>query len=171
MMKLKALFGASVLLAAVLVGTLVAPATSQLPPERVTLTFFDPSSIESRKKIDEKPDGFSPGDWELSRDKQLNPETCETAGQVVTQFVIVEKLGNENAYFKLNGDLLLDDGTISFQAAGKFSDFGSEGGFKFSVIGGTGAYKDATGEATIVEGTPMCDKNGETVTVDLLLQH
>lgn len=170
-MKLKALFGASALLAAVLVGTLVAPATSQLPPERVTLTFFDPNSVEFRKVIDEKPNGFSSGDWELAREKQLNPETCETAGQVVTQFVLVKKLGNENAYFRLNGDLLLDDGTISFQGAGKFSDFGSEGGFKFSVIGGTGAYKDATGEASIVERTPMCDQKGETVTLDLLLQH
>lgn len=171
MMKLKALFGASALLAVVLVGTLVAPATSQVPPGRVTLTFFDPRSTEFEKEIDEKPIGFSPGDWSVVREKQLNPETCETAGQLLLQFVFVEQTGKENGYARFNGDLLLPDGKISFQTSGKFSDFESEGGFKFSVIGGTGAYKDATGEGSLVEGTPMCDKKGDTLTFDLLLQH
>lgn len=171
MTKLKAFFGATVLLAAVLVGSLVTPATSQPELERVTMTFFDPRPTEFDKEIDEKPQGFSPGDWSVIREKQLDPETCEPAGNLLLHFVFVEQTGKENGWVRFNGDFVMDDGKISIQTAGKFSDFENEGGFKFSVIGGTGAYKDATGEGSVAEGTPMCDKKGDTVTLDLLLQH
>jgi hypothetical protein len=171
MTKVKALFGAGVLLASVLVATLVAPATSQVDPERVTLTFFDPRSTEHEKDIDEKPAGFSAGDWALIREKQLDPETCETAGQLILQFAFVEPTGKNDGYARFNGDLLLPDGKISIQSSGKFSEFENEGGFKFSVIGGTGAYRDATGEGSVTESTPMCEKKGDTITLDLLLQH
>ncbi len=171
MTKLRMLFGASGLLAALLIGTLVAPATSQVEPQRVTLTFFDPRPTEHAKSIDEKPKGFSPGDWEVAREKQLDPETCEAAGQLILQFTFVEQTGKEDGWARFNGDFVLDDGKISFQSAGKFSDFESEAGFTFSITGGTGAYKDATGQGSVSEGGTLCDKKGDTVTLDLLLQH
>lgn len=156
------------LTAGVIVGLVAGPATSQVDPQRTTITLFDPQATQHEKEIDEKPAGFSAGDWGVFREKQLDPETCETAGQVVGRFTFVESIGKDNGYFMVDGGLLLDDGKLTFQGTGKFSE---DTAFNIAVTGGTGPYKDASGEVTFADNATNCDKKGDLITIDLLLTH
>jgi hypothetical protein len=155
--------------AAVVLGSLV-PATSQQPPERTTLVFVDSLRTGFEKVINEGPPRFGPGDWNVFRDPQLNPDTCERAGVVQGRFTLIKRIGEQNGAFVVDGAALLPDGKITFYFAGEFSDFESEEGLTGAVTGGTGAYRDVRGQLTLTDGGRQCDQRVDVVTADLLLQ-
>lgn len=142
------------------------PATSQQPPQRQTLVVFDPNAVPFEKTIDERPKGFGPGDWSVAIERVLDPETCEKAGRIVVRFTFVKNAGNEDGHFIVDATYVRSDGKITAYGAGKFSEF--EGGQPlFAVTGGTGAFRDASGEVTFNEETEMCERRGVLTTFDL----
>ena len=148
-------------------GGMALPASSQGPGGRTTITIFDPNRTDYSKDVNVGRKGFSPGDWNVSIEKALDPETCEPAGRAVIRFTVVRLVGDNNADFIVDFTYLRSDGKITAYSAGRFSDF--ENGFAFPVTGGAGAYKDATGEVTIQENVELCDKKGATLTFDLAI--
>ena len=159
-------------LAASLIGLLGASAisvSSQVPPSRTTLTFFDPRKTDFQKFIDEDGKGFSPGDWSVFIENLKDPETCDPAGRIIGRFTTSKPVGQQDAFFLLDFGFRLPDGTITGYHAGKFSDFESATRNHLAVTGGTQPYKDASGEFTIDSGQEMCGTKGDLITVDLLL--
>jgi hypothetical protein len=155
---------------AAFVAGMALPATTQVPPERVTMTFFDANGDDKEKDIDVKPlKEFNAGDGAVIWTKAFDPETCEEAGSFSISFQVIRLVGKNNAWVRFGGATVLADGDINFDAVGTFTDF--ETGFAGAVTGGTGAYKDATGEFTVME-TPeeLCGKKGALITVDMLLE-
>ncbi len=146
-------------------------ASSQAPQERVTLTWFDPNATDWEKEIDETKQGFNPGDWVLIRDKFLDPETCEIAGRFLLRFTVMKFLGRQDANFLLDGGAILPDGKLTIYWPGRFGEFGGAGGEGAggAITGGTGAYRDASGQITTQEDVELCGKNGSTLTVSLVL--
>jgi hypothetical protein len=157
-------------LSGLIVGSAI-PVASQQPPERTTLTFFDPRRTDYDKFVNAGRRGFSPGDVLLFIEKLRDPETCDPAGRIIGKFTVSKLVGRQNAFFQLDFGFRLPDGTITGYHAGKFSDFESETRNRIAVTGGTDAYRDATGEFTIVPSEDkMCGSRGDLITVDLLLE-
>ena len=148
-------------------GAMALPATSQGPNERTTITVFDPNKTDYSKDIDQGKKGFSAGDWNVSVEKLFDPETCERDGNAIIRFVLVRSLGRNDGNFIVDFTHQRADGRITAYSAGRFSQF--EGGFAFPVTGGSGAYRDATGEVSLEEGVEACDKKGSMLTFDLAL--
>ena len=163
--------GASALVAGIVLGLIVGgmalPASSQGPKERTTIQVFDPNKVEFEKSIDEGRKGFSSGDWAVSVDKVLDPETCEPAGRAIIRFTFVRSLGRNNGEFIVDFTYKRPDGDIASYAAGRFSDFND--GATFPVTGGSEAYKDVSGEVLLEEDVEHCDKKGALLTFDLAL--
>lgn len=149
----------------VLVGTAV-PVGSQQPAERRTITLFDPAKTNYERFLNEGKQGLSPGDTVLFVENQLDTETCERAGQLVGNIMITKILKGENALFEGSFTLLLPDGKITAGGVARFSEFMNTEPI-FAVTGGTGAYRDASGEVTIQEGVELCGKAGDLTTIDL----
>jgi hypothetical protein len=150
-------------------GTLV-PAISQPPAQRVTMTWFDPNKTDFEKELNFGSKEFGPGDMGLVKDSMFDPETCEKAGTLLLRFQFVKPIGRNDGFFLDEGGLVLPDGKLAFALFGRFTEFESETGAAAAVTGGTGAYKDATGELLISEDHEMCDKKGALVTADLVLE-
>jgi hypothetical protein len=158
------------LLALVVTAALVVPATSQPPAERTTIAFFDPNATDFEKPLNFGKKAFGPGDMVLIKDTMFDPETCEKAGTLLMRVQVVKYAGRDDGFIIDDGGVLLPDGKLSFHLIGKFSEFGDEAGAAGAVIGGTGPYRDATGEVRITEDHRMCDKRGVLITADLLLE-
>ena len=166
MRRLASLMAAVVATSAVVLLGTVGPVGSQLPGERQTITLFDPRATEYERNFNEGKKGVSPGDVSLFIEKQLDPDTCEKAGQVVGRIQIVKLVGQENAIFTGDFTVTLDGGKITAAGAAKFSEFGGLDPL-FAVTGGTGIYKDASGEVSFQEGVELCGKKGELITIDI----
>lgn len=151
--------------AIVLVGGAL-PVVSQQPAERQTFTLFDPQATQFEKFINQGKRGISPGDVVLFVEKQLDPDTCEKAGKLVGRIQIVKNVGKQNALFQGSFTLLLSGGKITAGGAAKFSDFMSTDPI-FAVTGGTGTYRDASGEVTLTEDAEMCGEKGSLTTIDV----
>ncbi|MFP5298000.1 MAG: hypothetical protein ACLGHL_03305 [Actinomycetota bacterium] len=165
--RTKVIAGALTAAVTALVGGLALPASTQAPAERVTLTFFDANGDDFDKNIDVKPTGeFSPGDSAVIWSKLLDPETCERVGSFNLNFQFVKPIGKEDGWIRVHGAGVLDDGDVYFDLTGKFSDL--QAGLDGGVTGGSGAYKDVTGEILVNE-TRMCEKRGALITLDMLL--
>jgi hypothetical protein len=152
-----------------IVGSAI-PVASQQPAERTTLTFFDPRKTDYDKFVNEGRRGFSPGDVLLFIEKLKDPDTCDRAGKIIGKFTVSKLTGKEDAFYLLDYNFRLPNGTITGSNGGKFSDFESRARNHLPVTGGTETYKDATGEFTIVQSGKMCGSRGDLITVDLLLQ-
>lgn len=72
--------------------------------------------------------------------------------------------GRRNEQGSFNGGLLLDDGKIMVQFVSKFTEFEANGATG-AVSGGTGAYKDARGDVTLLEDFEACDMKGTLATI------
>lgn len=152
--------------AVVLVGS-AAPVVSQPPAERQTITLFDPRSTEFDRFLNEGKKGISPGDTILFIEKQLDPDTCEKAGQVIGRIQIIKPVGRENAIFSGGFTVTLDGGKITAAGAARFSEFES-GEPAFAVTGGTETYKDASGEVSFGEDrVDLCGTRGDLITIDV----
>ncbi len=157
--------GASLVLAA---GA-VMPAISQPPGQRTTLTWFDPNKTDFEKGLNLGGKGFA-GDMAVIKDSLFDPETCDKSATLLLRFQAVKAIGNDDGFFLTEGGLLLPDGKVIISLPGRFSEFGSEGGSAGAVTGGTGAYRDVTGEFHVVEDQQMCDRRGALVTADVVLE-
>jgi hypothetical protein len=170
MKKWKVPAAVSVIAIAALVTSMLTPATSQPPPQRTTLTFFDPRATDFEKEINEGARGFGAGDWAVIKDSLFDPATCEKVATAIARFTFIKSIGRRNGYFMFEGGVLLADGKITIHFPAKFSEFESPGGATGAVTGGTGAYKDARGDITVTAGGRMCDTRGDLIVVDLLMQ-
>ena len=110
-----------------------------------------------------------PGDFGTSKAKQLDPETCEEHGLVAGHYMYLAPAGKNDGYIAFTGGWLTDDGKITFEFVSKFTEFEADGSTG-AVTGGTGVYKDARGDITLVEKHEACGTKGTLATVDLLLQ-
>ena len=154
--------------AVVATGALV-PATSQPPEQRTTLTWFDPNKTDFEKSMNLGGKGFA-GDMSVIKDSMFDPETCEKAGTLLLRFQAVKAIGNDDGFFTADGQVLLPDGKVAISLAGRFTEFEAEGGAAGAVTGGTGAYRDVTGEFHVVEDQRMCEKRGAVITADVVLE-
>jgi hypothetical protein len=143
------------------------PAGSQQPEERGTITLFDPNKTNYEKIVDEGRNGFSPGDMILFVDAQFDPETCERRGTLIGRITISKFLRGENAWFVGDFTLNLPDGKLTAAAGAKFSEFAQTVDGVFAITGGTGAYRDASGEVRFQEDVTMCERNGTLTTIDI----
>lgn len=164
MRRLASLIAAVVATSAVVLLGTVGPVGSQLPAERQTITLFDPRATEYERNFNEGKKGFSPGDLSLFIEKQLDPDTCEKAGQVIGRIQVVKIVGQENAIFTGDFTVTLDGGKITAYGAARFSEFEQPG--IFAVTGGTETYKDASGEVSFAEAE-LCGKKGDLITIDI----
>ena len=167
MRKLAVLALAVVALSVVVMFGTAGPVVSQQPAERQTITMFDPKATTFDKFLNEGKRGISPGDTILFIENQLDPETCERMGQLVGRIQVVKSVGTRDALYDGQFSVNLDSGKIVAAAAAKFSEF--EGGEPvFAVTGGTGTYKDASGEVTFgPEKVDLCGTRGDLVTIDI----
>lgn len=169
MTKLRWFIGTWLLLTLMIVSViaLALPAGSQQPAERGTITLFDPNKTNYEKIVDEGRKGFSPGDTILFVDAQFDPETCERRGTLVGQIVISRILKQDNAWFIGEFTLRLPDGKVTAEAAARFSEFAQTEDGIFAVTGGTGTYRDASGEVKFQEDVTMCERKGTLTTIDI----
>lgn len=165
------------LLSVTLLGTVVVvatgalvPAISQPPEQRTTISWFDPRKTDFEKALNFGKKDFGPGDMAIIKDTLFDPETCERAGTLLLRFQIVRYVGENDGFFIDDGGALLPDGKLVFSLPGRFSEFTSEGGAAGAVTGGTGPYRDATGEIVVTEDHEMCDRRGTLITADLVLE-
>lgn len=154
--------------ATVLVGVVAFPVGSQQPPQRTTLTFFDPNKTNWEKVVDHGRKGGSAGDEVLFVEAQLDPDTCERVGRLVGHIAISKTVGSEDAWFIGDFTLVLADGKVTAAGAAKFSEFAQQERGVFVVTGGTGAYRDATGEVFFEEDVELCDRRGTLTRVDIV---
>ncbi|MDQ3953388.1 MAG: hypothetical protein M3279_10580 [Actinomycetota bacterium] len=147
----------------------VMPAISQPPEQRTTLTWFDPNKTDFEKGMNLGGKGFA-GDMSVIKDSMFDPETCDKVATLLLRFQGVKAAGRNDGFFLADGGLLLPDGKISIYLPGRFSDFEDEGGAAGAVTGGTGAYRDVTGEFHVVEDQQMCDRRGALITADVVLE-
>ena len=168
MHRSKTLIALALALSAGSLFALLGPAQSQAPGQRTTIQFFEPNRTAKEYELDLGRQGFTPGDGGTSKAPQFDPETCEKNGTVVGQFTYLAPAGKENGFFSFNGAALLPDGKLTFHFVSKFTDL--EEGATGAITGGTGPYKDARGDVTIVEDFEACDKKGALATADLILQ-
>ena len=153
----------------VVVTSGVMPAVSQPPEQRTTLTWFDPNKTDFEKSMNIGGKGFA-GDMAVIKDSMFDPETCEKSGILLLRFQAVKAIGDRDGFFLTEGGLLLPDGKLTIALPGRFSEFEAEGGAAGAVTGGTGPYRDVTGEFHVVEGQAMCDRKGALITADLVLE-
>ena len=166
MSRYKMLLGlAAGLSAVVLIGTAM-PVVSQQPAQRQTLTFFDPAKTNYERFINQGKRGISPGDLIMIIENQLDPETCEKVGRLVGRIQVIKVVGEEDAIFDGSFTVLLPDGKITGSGVARFREFTSTEPV-FAVTGGTGAYRDASGEVSFEENVSLCDKKGDLVTIDI----
>jgi hypothetical protein len=170
-MKRFIIAGALVSAVATLIALSVVPATSQVPAQRTTIELWDPNPTDFEKNVNEGGKGFSAGDWSVFKDTNFDPETCEPVATLLGRFQLVKSIGQEDGFATFDVELMLEDGKIFVTGGGRFSEFEAPEGAKFAIVGGTGAYKDATGEATLIEDQEMCEQKGASITLDLLLEH
>ncbi len=159
--------------ATALAGT---PAASQ-EPARTTLTFFDPDKGGFQRWVASNRRGFQrlvkrpparprAGDWSIFTDPVLDPATCKRVARNIGRSVIIKPLKGGDAVAMFEGGILLKEGKLTFRFPGKFSEYPA----KIAITGGTGAYKDASGEVTFTPGVKRCDRRGSLVVADLLLR-
>ena len=167
MVQLRRSIAMSLTLIALMVGVIALPAESQQSQERITITLFDPDKTTWEKVIDQGRANMSPGDTILYVDAQLDPDTCERSGTVVGRLAISKLLKQNVAWFI--GDFTIDlaDGKVVAEAAAKFTEFDQKESGVFAVTGGTGAYRDASGEVLFQEGVTMCGQEGSLTTIDV----
>jgi hypothetical protein len=152
------------------------PAMSQ-EPERTTLTLFDPAKggfqkfvVANRngfqRLVRRPPDRASAGDWSVFTDPFLDPQTCERVGRNIARSMVIKPLKGGDAVAMFDGGIVLKEGKLTFRLPGRFSEEPA----KIAITGGTGAYKDATGEVTFTPGVKRCDQRGSLAVADLLLR-
>jgi hypothetical protein len=142
------------------------PAGSQAPPERQTITLFDPRKTNYERFINEGREDLSPGDRILFVEKQFDPETCERVGKVTGHITIIKIKGRRNALFAGDFTVALAGGKIVAGAAATFTEFEGDNPV-FAVTGGTEAYRDASGEVSFQESPDLCGKKGDLITIDI----
>lgn len=113
--------------------------------------------------------GFA-GDMAVIKDSLFDPETCEKSATLLLRFQAVKEIGDRDGFFLTDGGLLLPDGKVTISIPGRFSEFEAEGGAAGAVTGGTGAYRDVTGEFHVAEDQQMCDRRGAVITADVVLE-
>lgn len=159
-------WGGVVAVAVVAIGVIVVPAGSQQPPERVTLTFFEPNKSGWERFVDVGRPSGSPGDQVLFIGAELDPETCERVGRLVGHITLSKPLP-EDGWFVGQFTLYLPDGKIIASGSAKFSEFAQQEKAVFAVTGGTEAYRDASGQVSFQEDVTLCDRKGSLTTVDI----
>ncbi len=156
------------LVGGVLIGGLET-ASSQAPPQRTTLTFFDPRTTQFEKELDLTRKGFNAGDMFVQKDVWFDPDTCERLATFLLRGQFIKSIGGRDGYIIFDGGVRLADGTINVHGPVKFSDFERPEPFA-AVIGGTEVYKDVSGDIDIEEAPDeLCGKRGEIITFDLAL--
>lgn len=169
MKKAALVFLATAVLGAVMTAATTLPAASQPPEERTTVAWFDPNRTDFEKRLNLGGRGEA-GDMAVVKDSMFDPETCEKEATILLRFQFVKPAGENDAFFLVDGGLLLSDGKLTISVPGRFSEFENETGAAGAVTGGTGAYRDATGEFFVVEDQELCGKKGALITADLVLQ-
>lgn len=156
-------------LTVLVLGAAAMPAISQPPEQRTTLSWFDPRKTDFEKGLNLGGKGFA-GDMAVIKDSMFDPETCEKAATLLLRFQAVKAIGDNDGYFLTDGGLLLPDGKLIISIPGKFTEFESETGAAGAVTGGTGAYRDVTGEIHVVEDQSLCERRGALITADIVLE-
>ncbi|HXF37429.1 MAG TPA: hypothetical protein VNO17_09645 [Actinomycetota bacterium] len=151
----------SALLAIVAVLAGLAPASAQVEVE-----VFDPEGPFERV-IDLGRPGFGIGDQVLEIHTLLDPADGDPVGRSFTRVTVLRVFhGGEDALIAVDSTYRLDEGDIVFSGVFRLSSLA--GGIRGAIHGGTGAYRDATGEA-VATAAEVAGREGVVVAFDLTL--
>lgn len=157
-----------VVAAAAVLGVVMSgvPVQSQQPAARQTITIFEPNKVSYERFINHGKRDLSWGDLVLFTSKQLDPETCDRIGSLAGRVQIIKTFSGRDARFIGEFTVDLDGGKIVAGGAARFSEFEGTDAV-FAVTGGTGLYRDASGEVSFQEDVALCDTKGSLTTIDL----
>ena len=173
MNSIKWLTASVIVFATVAMSGALFPVNSQEPPTRTVIELVDPNEKGSFQKfVDLGKSGPSPGDFLVSKDLLLDPETCEKAAETLGRSQLIKFVGKEkeDGFDIADLAILLPDGKITITFPTRFSEDTDPEGASGAITGGTGAYKDARGEATFIADQDGCDQEAGLFTLDLLIQ-
>lgn len=110
--------------------------------------------------LDFESDGLRLGDRLASRGPLLDATQTNQAGSAYLECVVMRSITDGHGLYRCSYLLKLADGTILLEGL----DPRGPGTATFAVMGGTGAYRDATGEATLTDTLSETDLVIELVT-------
>ena len=126
------------------IGATTAIASGGSTSQTTTLTLRSQQVAKSLRFVDNAPRGESAGDT-VSFSENLYEGTTRVGFSEVTGTLVDSKRHDAN---NLTGTLILRNGTIALQGTG----LGQAPTQHVAIVGGTGAYAGAHGEATIAAG-------------------
>lgn len=155
------------LVTGLVVGGMV-PAFSQ-QTGRETFTVCEKNRVGFSSEIDADGDGdFSAGDYSTEVNPWFDPATGKRHGRSVGTFTFLKPIGERNGWFQFVVTGFFGEGKLTAVASGKFSQFGTKNGATFPITGGTGHYRNASGVATVKDGS--CDGDrGARITFNINL--
>jgi len=157
---MKKLLGLSVV--GVLAGAvaLVAPASSQTGG-RTQIHVYELEKGHS-KVIDEGKKGLTPGDLIVENLPVFDAANNERIGNTATVITVIRG-PKDNPFVWIDCEVGMKDGSLTFAGGERLGDIMEGNGATFSVTGGTGAYRDATGTVKVIhkarDGQPTVDFN------------
>lgn len=169
----KGRIAAGMLVLAAAAGSLLVstvPVASQTEPERVVLRVFETNRGAHYTDVNEAPrtDWGAEGDWTVGTQKLLHPQECDAIGRNISRFTVARQLAEGQAWVIADITTNLSGDRITIYGAFRTQEFSSEAGVDHAVTGGTGQYKDATGEV-IVKPARRCNQEGALYRFDLLV--
>jgi hypothetical protein len=112
------------------------------------------------------PSGESPGDTFFAQSQLLNFDLTEQHGRYATACVL------ENLDTRLNhctATVFLSNGKVELSGRFRFTD--TLQAFRLAVVGGSGAYENVVGQATVTFGCDACPPDShdvDTLSLDLI---
>lgn len=93
--------------------------------------------------------GFSPGDLVMEDQPVSDPASGDGVGRAIGTIQIVRLFKSGDGVTILDTTLRLGEGSISIHGPARLSELDGTSSVRFAVIGGTGIYGSAIGEAVI----------------------
>jgi len=112
--------------------------------------------------VDAGAQGLSPGDLVMEDQPASDPVDGSPVGRAISRIQIVRLFKGGDGIALLDSTIDLDGGTISIHGPVRLSELDGTASPHFAVVGGTGTYSFATGEAIIAH-----TKGDEAYTVSI----
>lgn len=108
--------------------------------------------------------GLSPGDLVMEDQPATDLMNGSTSGRAISRIQIVRMFKSGDGIAILDSTLELDNGTVSIHGPVRLSELDGTASPHFAVVGGTGSYGFAIGEAVVSHTT---GEDTYTVSIDL----
>jgi hypothetical protein len=132
-----------VLAVGVMIATLL-PASSA-----TTIRVYEKGNKGFEKQINVDGQHSLAGDYVVGTHPLYRAKTGERVGRDTVQLLFIRAIGKQDARFRAAATFKIEGGTLEAAGTAKFTSL--EGGAKFAITGGTGAYDGATGTLVVRE--------------------